>query len=132
MKYRSKSMLRSNLTAEVLSNIIRIYAEITDSVYAKEPQTQVDLARRLEYALNMLGFSNSVEWRFGSRLSSHTKLRIWREGWKDDQSVIQFALDLNLGADPNLSQDEIEVMRGWVEVFATAVDQYLQQNNLIA
>ena len=127
---KSLPMSISALTNEILKDIVRIYDQVADSDYARE--FVADPADRIGYVQEIFSYGNAVEWRFGSRLSSDTKMFISKTGWtRAGDDVIRFAFDPNsYVSDPkDINQTEFEQM---VQDFRNQVDQYLTEHDLVS
>lgn len=91
----SEPMRLADLTEAVLKDIVTIYDEVASSELAREFVRDANGVSKLQYIEETLGFTNAVEWRFGSRIARDTKLFIWRAGWKDGSRLIKFSFDPN-------------------------------------
>jgi len=126
-------MKLSEITEELLKEILLLYAEIAGGdvksycFSAGSPP----MSLRLEWLREGLARSNAVDWRYGSKLETRSKLPdkdaklvIWHEKtiWKENHEkeiLIKFAFDPNVVSSP-----EAEKMK---KDFEKAVDNMLEK-----
>jgi len=122
-------MKLSDLTGEILFDLIRIYDDVSNSELARECLERRAPSREMEYVNEILGISNAVAWRFGSKFSGDTKFYIWKEGFQGNDRLIRFSFDPNsYVSDPEgVRTEESDCL---TQSFRVAVIKYLLNQGL--
>ncbi len=119
---RTISIRLESLTEEVLRRVIEIYDEIVGGHGLKYFDSGT-----LQYAKEMLMNRSSVEWRFGSRLSGHSKLWIQRDYRTHlHESAIYFSFGANVDESPGIRKKVIALETQ----FSRAVSEFLEEKGL--
>jgi hypothetical protein len=126
---KSEPMLLSKLNNSIIDDIVSLYADVTSSDLAKQFVEEAESSRKLEYVQKIFGFSNAVEWRFGSSLSEHTKLYIKKAGWRGNDLCVVFFFDPNFGASDPMEKRKTELIQ-MGQSFKEKVNQYLEDHHL--
>jgi len=115
-------MKRSDLTYEILQEIVKLYDETVGGHGSRyvNPWTLKDLEER-----NLQG-RNAIEWRFGSKVTGHSKLWIHFEvpgAPAEERVYFRFG--------PNTSQGENEKLgRQLIKKFEKVIDKFLKERGL--
>lgn len=112
------------LTDPLLQDIIGIYDQVVGG-HASELFREQPPENKSQQILEELQQGNSAEFRFGSRLTRHSKLKIQRIGYADDDlaPIVEFSFA------PNTEQETADG-RQLCDTFRSAVDIYLQEHEL--
>lgn len=116
-------MRLSDLTAKVITDVVAIYDKTlggSGAHYLRSPD--------MKEIIKELGRGRSVEWRFGSKVTRHSKLWIHPERSRiDGRWLIYFRFGANI--DPGAGEDE-KLAETLNINFQEEIDKYLKQNNL--
>jgi hypothetical protein len=119
-----KAIKLSSLTYEILKDIVRIYDSLVGA-HGLKYLCESDL----DQVKNGVRQYGHIEWRFGSKLTSHSKLWIQRKAFsrRDDPSII-FCFD------PNMSKAEEAIYGKNPQIleaeFNEAVEKYFDENGI--
>lgn len=120
---RIVSMRLVDLTDEVLREIIELYDEVVGGNGLRYFDSGT-----LQYAKELLEKRSSVEWRFGSCLSGHSKLWIQRN-WrgKSSDQLIYFSCGANVDMESAKIRKEVKKIE---TNFNDAVSEFLRAKGL--
>ena len=90
-------ILTTDLSLERFTDLLRIYDEVSGSNVLINAE-DVDINHWFESTLHLIGSRGRSEFRFGSRLSGHSKFEANLRDVEDDQSAVEFSLYANLGS----------------------------------
>lgn len=116
-----KTVKLSALTPEAMKQIVTIYHNTVGGTLGKTYNGE-HLLWKIKEDFRL---SNSSDWRFGSRLSMHSKLQV-REVYdspfsKLENPVVKFIFYANMDHDPHFDKEAEKLEKA----FETAVDKYL-------
>ncbi len=95
---KTESMRLADLTNEILHEVIELYDKVVGGNGLRYFNSGT-----LQYAIELLEKRSSVEWRFGSRLSGHSKLWIQRDYRIHlSEPVIYFSFGANVDESPGI------------------------------
>ncbi|MDP1710215.1 MAG: hypothetical protein Q8L28_01235 [bacterium] len=119
-------IMLSALTPEILGDVAKIYDETVGGHGFQF--ISGDLRKELSGVKQDLERGNSSEWRCGSKLSPHSKLKVYRNaGFRNDQ-LIKFIFFPNLDeAEEKMLSVESETLK---LSFKTKINEYLQNIGL--
>ena len=119
---RTVSIRLESLTEEVLRRVIELYDETVGGHGLRYFNSGT-----LEYAKEMLMNRSSVEWRFGSRLSGHSKLWIqFNYRTRLSEPVIYFSFGANVDESPGIRRKVQKLEAN----FSHAVSEFLKEKGL--
>ena len=118
---RTVSMRLVDLTDEILRGVIELY----DKVVGGHGLGYFN-SGTLQYARELLEKRSSVEWRFGSRLSGHSKLWIQRD-YRLSEPAIYFSFGANVDMESAKIRKEVKKIE---TNFSSTVSEFLREKGL--
>ena len=125
---------RELLTEEILLEVLRIYNQVVGPSSSVKRYLDAETCEPVMQQLNQyLQFSGTAEWRFGSKLTGHSKLFIRSAYPKQDDTeikdLIRFEFSPNLDSANTNRRDESDATRLQNE-FLRTVEAYLQSKQV--
>ena len=119
---RTVSIRLESLTEEVLRRVIELYDETVGGNGSRYFNSGT-----LQYVKEMLTNRSSVEWRFGSRLSGHSKLWIQLDyRTRLSEPVIYFSFAANVDESPGIRKRVQKLEAN----FSRSVSEFLEERGL--